>query len=497
MEGYLFKDVREFIKKNYLILTILLLGFFFRAYRSRELFMYSHDQDLLGWFIKDVLINHDLRLVGQETSIKGIYIGPFFYYLLIPFYLIFKMDPIGGVYFSIILGVISIWSVYFVFSKILSKSIGLAGSFIYAISFYTVFTDREVVPTTPAMLWTVWYLYGLHLLLGKQRRGFLLLGVLIGLIWNINLGLAVSFPLILYALFLRRKIDLVGAFKGFIAGVFVASPLIIFELRNGFQQIKSAMNNVGGGGTEFPGVADKFDRVMQLVVKNVSSLIWGSVVPVSQKDTFSLVMLFLVVITFKKMADLKILKLIWAWIILYILFFSTNSIILSEYYLNGVTIVWILILAIALEKLYEKPILRIFGLMMLLGFFSINIYRLFQIDINKSGYIDRRALVSFIKNDASNNSYPCVSVSYITKPGYDLGYRYLFWLEGMHVNQPISGSPVYTIVFPHSMVDKIDQSFGALGLVLPDYEKYNMREVVVSCSGENSNLTDPLFGFSD
>jgi hypothetical protein len=76
-----------------------------------------------------------------------------------------------------------------------------------------------------------------------------------------------------------------------------------------------------------------------------------------------------------------------------------------------------------------------------------------------------------------------------------LGYRYLFYLEDMHVNNPSSGSPVYTIVFPHSMVDHIDKAFGALGLIYPDYTKYALTAVTESCSGENSNITDPLFGY--
>jgi len=89
-----------------------------------------------------------------------------------------------------------------------------------------------------------------------------------------------------------------------------------------------------------------------------------------------------------------------------------------------------------------------------------------------------------------------VSVSFITNPGYELGYRYIFYLNNLHVNQPSSGSPVYTIVFPHTKVDRIDKSFGALGLILPDYEKYTEKEVNESCSGSNENLTDPMFGFT-
>lgn len=156
--------------------------------------------------------------------------------------------------------------------------------------------------------------------------------------------------------------------------------------------------------------------------------------------------------------------------------------------------VWIAALALAANYIYDKS--RFLGLLLVCGFLSINMYRFLDININKSGYLEKRALIAEINADAAKHNYSCISVSYITKPGYDLGYRYLFYLQNLHVNRPDSGSPVYTIVFPHSMVERIDNSFGALGLIYPDYEKYTAEEVSESCSGANSNLTDPLFGFT-
>lgn len=80
------------------IFFILLISAFFRLYKSPTFFLYGHDQDLIGWFIRDVLENHHIRLVGQETSTQGIFIGPYFYYFLIPFYLLTKLDAIGGTF---------------------------------------------------------------------------------------------------------------------------------------------------------------------------------------------------------------------------------------------------------------------------------------------------------------------------------------------------------------------------------------------------------------
>src|SRR5258708_39468470 len=117
-----------------MFVVILLVGFFLRVWHPLSLFQYDHDHDLTGWFVRDVLINHHLRLIGQETSSHGIFIGPYFYYLQIPFYLLTKLDPAGALLLPIILGVFAIWSVYFVLQDIFDKRVGLIGAAIYAFS---------------------------------------------------------------------------------------------------------------------------------------------------------------------------------------------------------------------------------------------------------------------------------------------------------------------------------------------------------------------------
>src|SRR3989344_1593968 len=196
----------DFIRNNKWFLLILFVGFILRIYNFKELFMYNHDQDLAGWFIKDVVVNKHLRLIGQETSTTGIFIGPLFYYMLIPFYLAFGMEPIGGVFLTIILGIFTVFSFYFVFFGIFNKRVGLIAGLIYSVSFYTVMNDREVVPTMPVILWTVWFLWGINLILKNQQKlGYIFLGILFALTWNLNVSLVLLLPLVPLAQLLSGK----------------------------------------------------------------------------------------------------------------------------------------------------------------------------------------------------------------------------------------------------------------------------------------------------
>src|SRR3989344_6814709 len=107
----------KFIKSNWQIILIVVVGLFLRVYKYDQLFGYNHDNDLAGWIVKDIVVDKHLRLIGQETSTQGIFIGGLFYYLQVPFYLLFKMDPVGVTLLGALLGVIYVTGIYLMVRK--------------------------------------------------------------------------------------------------------------------------------------------------------------------------------------------------------------------------------------------------------------------------------------------------------------------------------------------------------------------------------------------
>ncbi|MBX4205976.1 glycosyltransferase family 39 protein, partial [Candidatus Microgenomates bacterium] len=233
----------KIIKSNWLFFLILAGGLFLRANKPYQWFMYTHDQDLAAWFIKDVVFDHHFRLIGQETSSKGIFIGPVFYYLQIPFYWLFNWDAKGSVWLPIIISVFSIWSYYFVFSKMFTKKIGLIASALFSFSYLIVFIEKEVAPTMPVMLWTVWFLYAVWLILKGKQKAYVLLGLLGGLIWDLNLALALLSPIVVLSqMFSKKKINFKYLFIGFSIFMTLMLPFFAFEARHQFQQTKSLVS---------------------------------------------------------------------------------------------------------------------------------------------------------------------------------------------------------------------------------------------------------------
>lgn len=491
------KKITEFLSNHWLIIVVALIGLAFRIVQPQERFLYGHDQDLSAWFVKDVTQNKHLRLIGQETSTRGIFIGPLFYYLLIPFYFLFGMDPIGGVYLVTLLGISTIISVYFVVSRIFSKNAGIIASVIYSLSYYTIANDREVVPTMPVILWTVWFLYGINLIFQKKiKQAFILLGVLTGLIWHINFALVLPLPLILIALIMTKyKPRLSHLINAFIAFFIPAVPLFLFELRHNFPQTKALFVSLTTDQQDVINGIDKLERVIFLMSKNAHSLFIGSYPGISYKPVFYLIVLILLFLFIKKIINKKWTAILFLWLIFYVSFFSFYSKIVSEYYLNGTIIIFIILVSILLSVIIKNEKIRHFGFIFIGLFIVFNVNRFVTTPINKSGYLERKEIIKEIDRDARERGYSCVAISYITDPGYNLGYRYFIYQTNLKL-RPISMKiPVYTIVYPLKPIFPENATRGAIGLIYPDYKVYNFEEVGKECHNADINITEPLWGF--
>lgn len=490
--------LKKFTKRNWPILLILILGFFLRSYKNDQLFMYSHDNDLAGWVIKDIVVDGHPRLIGQETSTSGIFIGGLFYYLQIPFYLLSGMDPIGGTYLVALLGVIYILGVYLIFKRVFSKRVALIGVFLYAFSFYFIFNDREVVPTQPVVFWSIALFFGFtEIIKGNVRKGMIICAVLFSMVWHLNFALILPAPLLLFCLYhVRKKIKITDLLIAASIFIILSLPLLYFEVKHDFIQSRALISSLNSNQNDIVSGWEKVVRTYHLISKNLFSIFLPSL-SILRYEHVMLIFIGIYLYLLKKVKEYRsILLFLAVWFAIYFLFFSLYSKRVSEYYLNGIQFIPVVVFSLFIDRLLDLKAKKV-AISILIIFLIINIFRFFKIPINKSGYIERKAVVSEINEDAIKHGYPCISISYITNPGYNLGYRYFFWMMDMHVNNPSSGSPVYTIVFPlNERLFPVGKTFGAIGLIYPDYSRYTKEVVESSCLGANSNLTDPMFGFT-
>lgn len=597
--------VNFFKKKGYLLIFALILAvaIFFRTYQIVERYGYAHDAELFSWIVKDIVVNQHPRLIGQLTSAPGIFIGPLYYYLLVPFFLLFNMDPIGAIIPITIFGILTVISYYFVFSKLFNEKVGLIASFIYAVSFYTVDFDRKVVPSTPTNLWIIWYLYGVVMLSRGQFRILPILGILIGLIWHIHIALAPTLIVIPIALYFAKKMPTKKQILIFLLITFLSSlPLIIFESRHNFLQTKSLIGNFAASfatdsyisenrkvvfgkendnarlnlssSSKFllevepknPNIGDKINlkittknpKYSTLVIQTdcgepekyeigsiTAELVWSTTdcrgetheiiatarlptisswkialakfIDVVDKENTNIQRLFIFPFEFTKKLQIIVTIIIlltpfitwrlrllpkshfliyYGWLLAVFLFFTISSIIVSEYYLASTTVILILPISLILYRIYKlNNFGKYFVLLLILIFFITNYIYFVTLEEYKKGYLEKKNVVQFITDDAKMNKFPCIGINYITTLGENVGFRYLLYLNKIHTVKPSFNVPVYDIVIPDELaLEKVEKKFGHIGVILP--KAIPSKEITEeTCKGENTNLTDPLFGY--
>ena len=90
----------KFHPANYILLaTILILALFVRVYRTEDLLGFYYDQGRDAKVIWRLWHEGRPFLIGPVTGLQGIFLGPFYYYLIAPFYLISGGNPALPAYF--------------------------------------------------------------------------------------------------------------------------------------------------------------------------------------------------------------------------------------------------------------------------------------------------------------------------------------------------------------------------------------------------------------
>lgn len=239
----LFKRIKKEIYTNKFVYTILLAilisAFFIRIYRVSDLMGFYYDQGRDGLVIWDLWHDHKPFLIGPITGLKGIFLGPFYYYLIAPFYLIGGGNPAFPAIFLSFTTVLAILMLYFLGAKMHSRFTGLLAAFIGAFS-YNIFTlSRWLSNPTPMLLlstillWCYWEIISGE----KKKTSWFWVGAVLttGISLHFESASAVFYlPIFLvFSIWQWKKIPPIKYIL-FSAAMFIATllPQIIFDLRH-------------------------------------------------------------------------------------------------------------------------------------------------------------------------------------------------------------------------------------------------------------------------
>lgn len=488
-----------------ILLIILLLGLFLRIYKLEIFYPWGHDQDLFAWIAKDIVVDHHFRLIGQETSIIGVFISPLFYYLVALSFALFNMNPLSAALVTTIVSLLTIVSIYYVFSKFFNRNAGLIGAFLYAVLPGTVFLDRWVVPTQPTILWSVWFLYILLSVLNGNFKILIPLSILIGLVLHIHIAFIPLLLLLPVAYWfssgpksIRFKYSLKTLTLSLLIIFILITPFVFFEIRHGFSQTRSLFSATYKDTGDLTGIK-RLSKVVNSGGRSLAGAFVLSNTVIGLPPLFTSFLPFLLLggifyLWRRQLLSKKQTMLFICWYLIVFLgqFFSKR--IITEYYFNNLFVILFLIvaiyLALAQNSLRKFPLIPLLCIIYATG---VVVWFINRPD-DLGGYLYKREVVEYIKLDSLKRGYPCVAINFIEgQVGKGNGYRYLFWLNNLKIVTAGNDLPVYSIVNPWTLSEKeISAKLGNMGIIVPVREKTDPNV----CNKADRQLL-PLWGFNN
>lgn len=451
------------IKKNLLLIAILLASIFLRLYSLNTLMQFIPDQ---GWFYlsaRDMLLTGKIPLVGPETSHPWIHHGPLWTYTLAVLLLVSRFNPVGPAYFIGILGTITVWLFYYVCSKMFSKRVGFLAAAIFAVSPLIVLNARIPYHTSPIPFFVIILFYLTYLWIKGIYKVFPFITLLLGVLYNHEITTFVFdiaiVGILLYGIFkkknyakkiLQKKIIFISILLFTIPMI----PFIIYDMGHGYKQTFGFLVWVLYRVIKFPlGLINKkfsSDTPTSSTVTEFFSYYKELIFPAS--STFTLAILlgsFLnAVVLFKKKISVSLALLGLFFLISIVGLFlhripiEADTLLISPFF--------ILFLALLVEGLLKSKIFFSVGISIFVFIVTINVYIIFSTNFfTKVGEYHRLSYMDYLNASektidlARGKKYNIKGKGELSNfPVFLMPYEYILWWKGY----PVSKEPEKTVI---------------------------------------------------
>jgi 4-amino-4-deoxy-L-arabinose transferase-like glycosyltransferase len=230
------------------LIFILALGAFLRLYKISGYMTFLGDEGRDAIVVRRLLVNFDPILVGPGTSVGNMYLGPVYYYMMAPALFLAKFSPVGPAVQIALLGVATIFFVWYVARQWFGKIAAAVAAIFYAVSPTIILKTRSswnpyIMPFFALLcvygIWRVWkkrqwkwfLLVGISFAVCLQSHYMgLLLAPTIAIFWLISFVESLKLPGV-------KKSALVYSILGILAFIVLMSPLVIFDARHGWGNV--------------------------------------------------------------------------------------------------------------------------------------------------------------------------------------------------------------------------------------------------------------------
>ena len=223
--------------KYLLIFLVLALSVFTHLYRIDQTFIFHNDEGRDALVAYRMIQSGKPVILGPETSVGNMYLGPFYYYLMVPALLLSHLNPVGPAIMVAILGILTTLGLIYLGHKWGSLEAGIAAGFFYAISPVMLHYSRSSWNPNVIPFFSVLFLLNWH---AKSKWQPLWFGILSGIMFQLHyVALILPGLLFLSELFRLCRAKLLAHLPKYLLAVILgfvlsSAPFWLFEARHNF-----------------------------------------------------------------------------------------------------------------------------------------------------------------------------------------------------------------------------------------------------------------------
>ncbi|HVZ67442.1 MAG TPA: glycosyltransferase family 39 protein [Patescibacteria group bacterium] len=431
--------ISDLFKTNYLILyAIIIVGSFLRiqgVLTNSFAFTYDVGRDMLALW--DIVYSHHFPLIGATTGIPGVFYGPWWYYMLSPFFFIFQGDPRGIAIVMAVFGILSIILSYFVGKKIGGDFVGLAFAGVVSVSPIMISLSSQIWNPNIAPFPVLLIMFILADLYSQKKEKFIYyfcLGALLSLILDIELvfGSIFLIGMLVSMLFVKRiKLSIKSIFLFVLGFVLVLLPRIVFDLRHNLLMTNAFISYFKNG------AEPQSLTFMQLVMSRLNVFFgdYSSALGGGNRIIGGIVLIYtaiVLIVYFRKARELekifiKITTTVIAVFVLGTIFFSHD---IWSHYLVGLPVFYIFLFVmgtslVAIKKKNTIPLIIVL-IVCVINFNPVAFVSNFNKPLwvgDASVYRNQIGVIDYVYANAKGHDFKYVVY---TPPVHDYTYQYLF-----------------------------------------------------------------------
>lgn len=238
---------------HWLAIGIILVGTFFRLYNLKNTLHFQGDQGRDALIVSAIFREKDPVFIGPVTSVGNMYLGPLYYYFMLPFLWLSYPSPIGPAYAVAGLSIITVGLLFWLGKKMVGAKAAVIGTFLLALSATAIRYSRFSWNPNPAPLVALLMMYWTYTAWKKHPWHWVLVGICFavllqlhyltllsaggaGIIWLISLFESTRSE---NRVARRWRSQLVATVVAAIIVVVSFTPIVLFDSRHGWLNVKA------------------------------------------------------------------------------------------------------------------------------------------------------------------------------------------------------------------------------------------------------------------